>query len=149
MMKDYSDLIRMAIDQLHNSYAPYSRYHVAAALLTKDGRVYCGVNIENAAYTPTICAERTAVFKAVSEGEREFSAIAVVAGDGDFLESCDFHPEALPTYATPCGTCRQVLREFCDPKEFDVVLARSPEDYKVYKLEKLLPVSFGPEFLFK
>ena len=147
IMNDYGDLIRFAIDKLHFSYAPYSRYHVAAALLAKDGRVFYGVNIENAAFSPTICAERTAVFKAVSEGVHEFEAIAIVAGEGGYLEKCEFRPDTLPSYATPCGTCRQVMREFCDPKTFEVVLARSPEDYKVYKLEQILPDSFGPEFL--
>ena len=144
---DYRDLVCAAIDQLRNSYAPYSHYHVAAALLAEDGRVFCGVNIENAAYTPTICAERTAFFKAVSEGVRDFRAIAIVGADDAYLRACDFCPDTLPGYSPPCGICRQVMREFCDPATFDIILAVSPDQRKVFKLEQLLPESFGPENL--
>ena len=146
-MSGYDDLIRLALSKLHSSYAPYSRYHVAAALLAADGRVFYGVNIENASYTPTICAERTAFFKAVSEGVKGFKAIAIVAARHSDLPEGGRAPESVPTYATPCGVCRQVMREFCDPETFHVILARSPEDYKEYKLKDLLPQSFGPEFL--
>jgi cytidine deaminase len=128
-------LIRDAIEAMHKAYAPYSHHHVGAALLTKQQKIYQGCNIENASYTPTNCAERTAFFKAVSEGEREFSAIAVVGGKDGVLK--DFCP--------PCGVCRQVMREFVDPKSFLVILARSEEDYLVFFLEELLPLSFGPE----
>ena len=97
------EMIELAIGQLQYSYTPYSGFKVGAALLTKDGKFYTGCNIENAAFTPTNCAERTAFFKAVSEGEREFRAICIVGGkDG-----------VLTEYAAPCGVCRQVMREFC------------------------------------
>lgn len=128
-------LIREALAAREHSYSPYSQYRVGAALLAEDGRIFQGCNIENAAYTPTNCAERTAVFKAVSEGCRAFSAIAVVGGK-----------EEKPTgeYAYPCGVCRQVLREFTEPSAFIVICARSEEDYREFTLEKLLPESFGP-----
>ena len=105
-----------------------------AALLAKNGLYYTGCNIENAAYTPTNCAERTAFFKAISEGVQEFDAICIVGGkDG-----------VLTEYAAPCGVCRQVMMEFCDPKTFKVILAVSKEQYDVYTLEELLPQGFGP-----
>ena len=134
-------LIDTAIKQLDFSYTPYSGFKVGAALLTKKGEIYTGCNIENASYTPTNCAERTAIFKAVSEGCREFSAIAIVGGklDEDAL--------AQAGYTAPCGVCRQVLREFVNPSAFAVILARTIEAYKVYTLEELLPESFGPENL--
>ena len=134
-------LIDTAIKQLDFSYTPYSGFKVGAALLTKRGEIYTGCNIENASYTPTNCAERTAIFKAVSEGCREFSAIAIVGGklDEDAL--------AQTGYTAPCGVCRQVLREFVNPSAFAVILARTIEAYKVYTLEELLPESFGPENL--
>ncbi len=127
-------LIRAAIDVLPTSYVPYSHFHVAAALLCGDGTVYTGINIENAAYTPTVCAERSAFFRAVNEGKREFAAIVVCGGkDGKVTDYC-----------APCGVCRQVMREFCDPKTFRVILARSETDYREFTLEELLPESFGP-----
>ena len=144
---DYRELITAAMSELRFSYAPYSGFHVAAALLTADGRIFTGVNIENAAYTPTICAERTAFFKAVSEGVRDFAAIAIVAGTDDYLSARDFQPDKLEIYSPPCGVCRQVMREFCDPESFEVVLALSPEEYRVFRLRELLPESFGPENL--
>ena len=146
-MSGYAELVSQALSRLQDSYAPYSRYHVAAALRSSDGRVFLGVNIENAAYTPTVCAERTAFFKAVSEGVREFDAIAIAAAAEDDLPAKMQAPASVPSYATPCGVCRQVMREFCDPAEFTVILARSAEDYKVFRLKELLPESFGPEFL--
>lgn len=131
------ELIDIAIAQLSYSYTPYSHFKVGAALLGKNGQIYTGCNIENAAYTPTNCAERTAFFKAVSEGEREFEAICIVGG-----------PEGkLTDYAPPCGVCRQVMMEFCSPKEFQIILAKGKEDYKIYRLEELLPRGFGPENL--
>jgi cytidine deaminase len=129
-----SQLIQRALDARGNAYAPYSNFLVGAALLAKDGRVFTGCNIENAAFSPTNCAERTAFFKAVSEGEREFSAIAIVGGARN-SEALDF--------CAPCGVCRQVMREFCDPAEFAVILAKSAECCVTYKLEELLPVGFG------
>lgn len=130
-------MIRHAIDQLSFSYAPYSGFKVGASLLTKSGKFYTGCNIENAAYTPTNCAERTAFFKAVSEGERKFEAICVVGGkDG-----------VLTEYAAPCGVCRQVMMEFCDPEQFQIILATGTEHYDVYTLKELLPSGFGPNNL--
>ena len=130
-------LIETAIAQLEYSYAPYSNFKVGAALLTKNGDIYTGCNIENAAYTPTNCAERTAFFKAVSEGVRDFQAICIVGGkDG-----------VLTEYAAPCGVCRQVMMEFCNPKTFQIILAIDKERYDIYTLEELLPQGFGPSNL--
>ena len=130
-------LIQTAIDALPNSYVPYSRFHVAAALLCKDGTVYTGNNIENASYTPTVCAERCAFFKAVGDGKREFEAIVICGG---------LHG-VITDYCPPCGVCRQVMREFCDPETFEIIIARGPEDYKSFLLKELLPESFGPDDL--
>ena len=128
------ELISAAMAQLERAYAPYSHFKVGAALLTEEGRIYTGCNIENAAYTPTNCGERTAFFKAISEGERSFRAICIVGGMG-----------GVPTdYTAPCGVCRQVMMEFCSPEEFEVILARGAEDYQIYKLKDLLPCGFGP-----
>ncbi len=127
-------LIETAISQLKFSYAPYSRFKVGAALLTAEGKIYTGCNIENAAYAPTNCAERTAFFKAVSEGERSFRAICVAGGkDG-----------VLTEYAAPCGVCRQVMMEFCSPDSFQIILAVSREQYEIFTLGQLLPQGFGP-----
>ncbi len=130
-------MIDLAIGQLQYSYTPYSHFKVGAALLTKDGKLYTGCNIENAAYTPTNCAERTAFFKAVSEGEREFRAICIVGGkDG-----------VLTEYAAPCGVCRQVMMEFCNPETFQIILATGKEQYEIFTLKELLPMGFGPDNL--
>lgn len=130
-------MIDLAIGQLQYSYTPYSHFKVGAALLTKDGKLYTGCNIENAAYTPTNCAERTAFFKAVSEGEREFRAICIVGGkDG-----------VLTEYTAPCGVCRQVMMEFCNPKTFQIILATGKEQYEIFTLKELLPMGFGPDNL--
>lgn len=130
-------MIGLAIEQLSFSYTPYSNFKVGAALLTKEGKFYTGCNIENAAYTPTNCAERTAFFKAVSEGEKEFQAICIVGGqDG-----------VLTEYAAPCGVCRQVMMEFCNPDTFQIILATSKEQYEVFTLKELLPRGFGPDNL--
>ncbi|MDD3174364.1 MAG: cytidine deaminase [Herbinix sp.] len=131
------NLIRDAIEGMKNSYSPYSHFKVGAALLTKQQKVYKGCNIENAAYGPSNCAERTAFFKAISEGEKDFSAIAIVGGKNGLITE----------FCPPCGVCRQVMREFVDSKNFLVILARSEEDYVVFLLEELLPLSFGPESL--
>lgn len=127
-------LIETAIAQLAFSYTPYSHFKVGAALLAKSGTIYTGCNIENAAYTPTNCAERTAFFKAVSEGVREFDAICIVGGKEGVLE--DFAP--------PCGVCRQVMMEFCQPDEFQIILAKGKDDYQIYTLKDLMPQGFGP-----
>lgn len=134
---DRHKLIQAAIEVLPQAYAPYSHFHVAAALLCKDGSIYTGINIENAAYTPTVCAERSAFFRAVNEGKREFEAMVICGGkDG-----------AVTDYCAPCGVCRQVMREFCDPGAFKVILAKSLEEYREFTLEQLLPMGFGPENL--
>lgn len=127
-------LIRMAIQAMDRAYAPYSGFRVGAALLTKDGEIYQGCNIENAAYTPTNCAERTAFFKAVSEGKREFEAICIVGGMNGVLTG----------YTAPCGVCRQVMMEFCDPETFRVILAVDEEHCREFVLKELLPMGFGP-----
>ena len=127
-------LIDTAIEQLKFSYTPHSNFKVGAALLTKSGKIYTGCNIENASYTPTNCAERTAFFKAVSEGVRDFQAICIVGGkDGKLTE-----------YTAPCGVCRQVMMEFCNPKTFQIILAVDKERYEIYTLEELMPLGFGP-----
>ena len=133
------ELIRKAIEAMNAAYTPYSGFRVGAALLTEDGRIYQGCNIENAAYTPTVCAERTAFFKAVSEGERRFSAICIVGGKDGILSG----------YTAPCGVCRQVMREFCQPDHFRIILAKDEEHWKEYSLSELLPEGCGPEDLQK
>ncbi len=122
-------LVKKAGEAKEYSYSPYSGFRVGAALLTKSGRIYTGCNIENAAYTPTNCAERTAVFKAVSEGERDFRAIAV-CGDAE-------------EYLAPCGVCRQVLLEFTEPEKFVVLMAAKSGEYRKMTLAELLPASFS------
>lgn len=127
-------LVEKALEARRFSYAPYSDFRVGAALLAKNGQVITGCNIENAAYSPSNCAERTAVFKAVSEGIREFEAIAIVGGPGEEL------PQEI---AAPCGVCRQVLLEFCNAKEFQVLLGKGDKTWQEYTLEELLPLGFS------
>lgn len=127
------ELIIKAVKAREKSYSPYSHFMVGACLETADGNVYTGCNIENAAFTPTNCAERTAFFKAVSEGEKEFKQIAIVGGGRG--KEFDFCP--------PCGVCRQVMMEFCEPESFRVIVAKSEEEYKAYTLKELLPEGFG------
>ncbi len=129
-------LVQKALEARKFSYAPYSGFYVGAALLAEDGTIYTGCNIENAAYTPTNCAERTALFKAVSEGSRAFVAIAVCGGAGQ---------EEPAEFCTPCGVCRQALREFADSGTFLVILCRGDGSRKEMTLEELLPMSFGKE----
>lgn len=124
-------LIEAAINARKLAYAPYSGYLVGGALLTKSGRIFTGCNVENASYGATNCAERTAFFKAISEGETRFAGIAIVGGMKD--ESTD--------YAFPCGMCRQVMQEFCDP-DFQVIVAKEKNDYKLFTLADLLPFGF-------
>jgi len=132
------ELITAAIDARKKAYTPYSDFKVGAAVLTGELRIYTGCNIENAAYSPGICAERNAIYKAVSEGCRKIKAVAVVGGKtGD----------AITQYAFPCGVCRQVMREFASPDEMFVIVARSCEEYQIFTLQQLLPESFGPEHL--
>lgn len=126
------ELCETAVSMRQRSYVPYSHFRVGAALLGADGKIYTGCNVENAAFTPTSCAERTAVFKAVSEGVTGFQAIAIAGGpEGGQLQYC-----------SPCGVCRQVLEEFCDG-DFPVYLAKSGADYRAYTLKSLLPLGFG------
>lgn len=127
------ELIISAVDARKKAYTLYSDYMVGAALLTNEGRIYTGCNIENTSYGATICAERTAFVKAVSEGKRKFSAIAIVGGKKD---------EEISSFAYPCGMCRQVMSEFTTPDSFYIIVAKSVEEYQVYSLEQLLPHSF-------
>lgn len=127
---DKKELIKKAFEAKENAYVPYSNFHVGAAVLMEDGSIYTGCNIESASYTPTNCAERTAIFKAVSEGKRKIKAIAIVGDSG---------------YTYPCGVCRQVIREF--NSDAIVIIAKSEDEYKEYTFEELLPYSFGPEDL--
>lgn len=130
------DLISQAITARENAYCPYSNYAVGAALLLKDGKTITGCNIENAAYGASICAERTAFVKAVSQGYRKFKAIAIVGS---------LKGRKIDSFAFPCGECRQVMREFANPDEFIVIVAKSETIYKVYALCELLPEGFGPD----
>ena len=136
MVIDYEGLVRQAFTAREKAYAPYSNFMVGSALLTGEGDVYTGCNIENAAYSPSNCAERTAFFKAVSEGRRHFVAIAVVGGLRDTKEN-GF------SYAFPCGVCRQVMNEFCG-EDFVIISAKSPGEYRLCTLKELLPEAFGP-----
>lgn len=129
------ELIQYALEARHNAYSPYSHYQVGAALLAESGKIFQGCNIENASYGATNCAERTAIFKAVSEGERGFRAIAITGG----LEG-----QEPKDYAYPCGICRQVISEFAG-REFSIIVAKSIEEYEVFTLAELLPAGFGGE----
>lgn len=131
-----AELSMLAIKARERSYAPYSGYRVGAALLTRSGKVFTGCNIENASYTPTVCAERTAFFKAVSEGERAFLRIAVAGGNGAQVTG------AFP----PCGVCRQVMAEFCEP-DFEILVVRSEKESALYTLKELLPLAFSLQYM--
>ena len=131
------ELLQQAVKARENAYTPYSGFRVGAALEGASGTVYLGCNVENAAYGPTNCAERTAFFKAVSEGERRFTRIAIVGGrEGEAL-----------AFTAPCGVCRQVMAEFCRPEAFRIILGTGEGDLRSYTLAQLLPESFGPENL--
>lgn len=127
-------LIEQAIEAMGYAYAPYSGFQVGAALLARNGEIYQGCNVENAAYSPGNCAERTAFFKAVSTGIRSFDAICIVGGKEGVLTAL----------TAPCGVCRQVMMEFCSLKEFQIILATDTEHYEIHTLEELLPMGFGP-----
>ncbi len=129
----YAELFALADDARAMSYCPYSGISVGAALLTESGKVYTGANIENASFSPTVCAERVAIFKAINDGERHFSAIAVSGGKSGSLPEEDF---------PPCGVCRQVMAEFCD-SEFVIIL--SEDGKKAFTLSEILPLRFGKE----
>lgn len=126
------ELVKIAFNAMQKAYAPYSNYKVGAALLTESNKVYTGCNIENAAYGPTNCAERTAFFKAISEGEQSFSKIAIVGGKNGVVTDMFM----------PCGVCRQVMAEFCDG-DFEIIVAKSQDDFKVFTLKELLPFGFS------
>ncbi len=131
------EAIALAISNLKNSYAPYSNFNVSAVLITSDGKAITGVNIENAGLTATNCAERTAFFKAVSEGIFSFDYIVVVGGKNG----------KITDYCAPCGVCRQVMMEFCNPDTFRVIIAKSQDEYQEYTLSEILPMGFGPKNL--
>ena len=131
------ELVSIALDAMKNAYAPYSRCLVGAALLWDDGSVFSGCNVENASFGATNCAERTAFFRAVYEGERDFEAICVVGGKNGILTS----------YAAPCGVCRQVMMEFCDPETFKIIIAIDEDHYSIHTLKELLPLGFGADNL--
>lgn len=133
---EYRRLAKAAVEARKYAYTPYSHFKVGAALLDCSGKVYTGCNIENAAFSPTNCAERTAFFKAVSEGSRDFAAIAVAGG----LEGAELPLEEC----TPCGVCRQVMMEFCSPDSFQIIMVRSESEYRVCTLRALFPAAFGP-----
>ena len=136
---NHEELVKKAYEAQEHSYCPYSGFQVGAALLTQNGKVYTGCNIENAAFSPTTCAERTAIFKAVSEGETKFQAIAIVGNKkGASEEEWEF--------CTPCGVCRQVMLEFVDPQTFEILLGKGKEIRK-FTLNQLLPESFSPSML--
>ena len=163
---DHSELMREALRARKNAYAPYSHYLVGAALLTEDGDIYRGCNIENASYPAGICAERTALVKAVSEGKRRFKAIAIAGSPEAYNENADDNgelpdggqntrpgntpgklSEEITSASFPCGICRQMLREFTDPASFIVLIADAGGVIHEHTLEELLPESFGPENL--
>ena len=132
---DVKLLIKKAFEARKYSYSPYSHYQVGAALLAENGNIYTGCNIESATYSPTNCGERTAFFKAISEGVKDFRAIAIVGAmegtkDGEF------------DYAPPCGVCRQVMAEFCSYEDFDIILAKSEDEYEIFQLRQLFPLGF-------
>jgi len=134
-IEEIKKMIDMALGARKSSYAPYSKFHVGACLQADTGEFYLGCNIENAGYTATNCAERTAFFKAVSDGKRRFERIAIMGGsDREKLEFCP-----------PCGVCLQVMMEFCNPETFKIILGNSDGEYKIYLLKELLPMGFGPE----
>ena len=129
---NYSELLQIAIKAKSNSYSPYSKFRVGAVLVSSEGNLYSGVNVENSSYGLTMCAERTAVFKAVSEGEKDFKTIVITSDADDFIP--------------PCGACRQVMMEICGP-ELEVVLSNSEREIRILKLKELLPLSFNKEYL--
>ena len=137
---DIKLLIEKAQEAQKMAYTPYSNFKVGAALLTKSGKIIKGCNIESASYSPTNCAERTAFFTAVASGETEFEAIAIVGG---YLDKPDYKAD----FCYPCGVCRQVMMEFCSPPQFQVIMAKSKDEYTIRTLEEILPFGFGPQSL--
>lgn len=135
--QEIQKLVNLAISASKRAYAPYSEYNVGAAILTSDGEVFCGGNIENSSYSLTCCAERVALFSAVARGKKNFNAIAIAAFDKNGEST---------TYCTPCGACRQVLSEFCG-EDFTVICIKGSKDYKMYKLSELIPFAFSSDNL--
>lgn len=133
-------LVKEALRMRDYSYVPYSQFAVGAALATKEEKIYTGCNIENAGYTATNCAERTAFFKAVSEGEHSFSGIAIAGGP---------QGKSPENFCPPCGVCRQVMMEFCDYETFEIILVKSENEYQKYTLKEIMPLGFGPKDLGK
>ena len=129
-----AELIKLALEAREKSYSPYSGFAVGAALLCKNGKVFTGCNVENSGYSATNCAERTAIFKAVSEGEKEFEKIAVVGGNAEDKTPVD--------YCSPCGVCRQVMQEFCKP-DFEILIAKNANEYKSMTLAEIVPLGFS------
>lgn len=134
----YSELASLALNERNNAYAPYSGFSVGAALLCSDGSVYTGCNIENASFSVTVCAERVAFFKAIADGKRDFMAIAIAGGKKGMQ---------IDELCAPCGVCRQVMAEFCDPNAFDVILVKTETDYQTHKLKDIFPLGFTAENL--
>lgn len=137
-----NSLIWEAIRSREKAYVPYSHFMVGAAVLSESGKIYGGCNIECSSYSVSVCAERTAILRAIYEGEKRLTAIAVVGGDQS-------KKGALLSYCPPCGVCRQMMREFCDSREFKVIVAKSENEYKVFTMDEILPMSFGPDNLKK
>jgi cytidine deaminase len=148
-------LIRAALEARANAYAPYSGFRVGAAVLASSGRIYKGVNVENASYPCGICAERSAISHAISEGERSIKAVALVGASAETVNNAasegstasEGPAEGSSEYCPPCGICRQFMREFADPAELQIISAKSADDYRQWTLEELLPQSFGPDSL--
>lgn len=138
-MENIEKLISSALTARNLAYAPYSKFKVGAALLTESQEIYSGFNIECAAYSMSNCAERTAIFRAVYNNHKKFTHIAIVG---------EHETQKNPTeYCPPCGACRQVLREFCEPENFKIILAKNTSEFKIFTLNQLLPYSFGPQNL--
>lgn len=135
----FEEYIKLALENLKNSYAPYSNYNVSAVALMKSGKAYTGVNVENASYPVGSCAERNALYSAISAGERELEAIVLVGGNNAAIGG------NITEYCMPCGMCRQAMREFGTPSEIRIISAKTITDYKEFSLQELLPESFGPE----
>ena len=130
---DYKTLAHKAVEAKSNALPPYSNFHVGSALLTEDGKIFLGCNVENSTYGLSLCAERNAIFKAISEGERKFKAISIASDS--------------PDYISPCGACRQIIYDLCG--EIDIICTNSKEEYKVFKTSELLPFAFGDKDLKK
>lgn len=133
-MNTIKDTILFAMNARKKAYTPYSHFKVGACLVAKNGQIFTGCNIENAGYSSTNCAERTAFFKAVSEGVQEFDSITIIGGS---------EKKGIQDFCPPCGVCLQVMMEFCDPEKFQIILAKSNEEYQIYTLKDLLPHGFG------